>query len=598
MSVPIYSIQEGFLSFSNHEIFNNLELFLYPNDKICLIGRNGCGKSSLMKIISEIYELDSGELYQAPGVTIKYLEQDPKIEKSGIIYDFILTEIPKSERAEKEYLVDIILENLQLDGNLEMSALSGGQLRRSCLARVLLEEPNILLLDEPTNHLDISAIEWLENYIKSYKGSVVCISHDRKFLHNVTNKLWWLDRKNLRKSDKGFSHFDEWQEEVIAQEIRELEKLNRKVDEENLWLQQGVTGRRKRNVRRLGEVHRLRDQLRQENSKQNQRNQKIEVSNVESKKKTKFIIEAKDLFFSYDNKPMIKDFNIQIKRGEKIGLIGPNGAGKSTIIKLLTKGLEPSSGKVKHGMGLEISYFDQHRSSLNLDESLWYNLCPNGGTHVFFEDGKSMHVAAYLKKFMFDPKTIRDKASTLSGGQQSRLMLAKLLVKPGNFLILDEPTNDLDMDSLEVLYNILLDFNGTVLIVSHDRDFLDRLVGRTLIFDGKGEVINFIGGYEDYKKHYKPKEVTIKKKPKKQEEEVKNKIANPSKLSYKYQRLLEVLPSEIKDHEEEIKKIESELSNPDLYSKYPKKFNILSNRLLDLKKMIEEKEELWLEISG
>jgi ATP-binding cassette subfamily F protein uup len=593
---PIYSIQNGSLSFSNHEIFHDLELFLYPNDKVCLIGRNGCGKSSLLKIITSAYELDNGTLYKAPGVRIKYLEQDPKISKTeGDIYNFVLSEINPLERDDKKYLVDIILHNLEIDGTLQMHNLSGGQIRRACLAKALLEEPEILLLDEPTNHLDISAIEWLEEYIKSYKGSIVCISHDRKFLHNVTNKLWWLDRKTLRKSDKGFAYFDEWQEEILTQEIHEIERLNRQVEEGNLWLQQGVTGRRKRNVRRLGEVYKLRDQLKAEQAEQNSRKYKIDVETPESNKKTKFIIEARDVCFNYDSKHLIKNFNLNIRRGEKIGLIGPNGSGKSTIIKLLTKQLEPSSGSVKHGVGLEISYFDQHKEMLNIEESLWQNICPGGGADVFFADGRSMHVAAYLKKFMFDPKVLNDKVTTLSGGQRSRLMLAKILINPGNFLILDEPTNDLDMDSLEVLYNILMDFNGTVLIVSHDRDFLDRLVSRTLIFDNKGEIISFIGGYEDYKKHEKPKENSPSKPaPKKGMVTPEPKIS--TKLSYKYQRLLEVLPSEIEAHEARIIEIEKKLSNQDLYTKSPMEFDKLSKELQNLKNIIIEKEALWLNL--
>ena len=594
--IPIYSIQDGSLSFSNHQVFYDLELFVYPGDKICLIGKNGCGKSSLLKIITNVYELDKGEIYKAPGVRIKYLEQDPKVNAKGDIYNFILSEIALEEQDEKRYLVDIILHNLEIDGSLEMQHLSGGQIRRACLAKALLEEPEILLLDEPTNHLDISAIEWLEEYIKSYKGSIVCISHDRKFLHNVTNKLWWLDRKTLKKSEKGFSYFDEWQEEVLTQEMHELERLNRQVEEGNLWLQQGVTARRKRNVRRLAEVYALRQQLKSEQSEQNARKNRIELNSVENNKKTKFIIEAKEVFFSYGSGVLVKNFNINIKRGEKIGLIGPNGSGKSTIIKLLTKQLQPTQGLVKHGAGLEISYFDQHKEMLKSEESLWQNICSGGGADVFFSDGRSMHVAAYLKKFMFDPKLLNDKVSTLSGGQRSRLMLAKILINPGNFLILDEPTNDLDMDSLEVLYNILMDFNGTILIVSHDRDFLDRLVTRTLIFDEKGEIISFVGGYEDYKKHSAPSGITMNPKSvvKKEIQNIPSK--NSPKLSYKYQRLLEVLPSEIASHEAKILEVEQKLSDPNLYKKSPNEFDKFSKELLELKQMISEKEALWLSL--
>ena len=603
MTTPIYSIQNGSLSFASQEIFQDLDLFLYPNDKVCLIGKNGCGKSSLMKIITGIYELDDGKLYKAPGMRVNYLPQDAKAKFKSDIYNFVLQQIPDSEKEEKKYLADIILNNLQLDGNLMMSNLSGGQVRRAFLAEALLTEPEILLLDEPTNHLDISAIEWLEEYIRSYKGAVVCISHDRRFLHNVTNKLWWLDRKTLKKSDKGFAYFDEWQEEILAQEMHELERLNRQVEEGNLWLQQGVTARRKRNMRRLNEVYALRDRLKQEQSSQNARKNKISLENIENNKKTKFIIEANNICFSYNNKPLIKNFNLNIKRGEKIGLIGPNGAGKSTIIKLLIKQLPTESGTVKHGVGLDISYFDQHKQLLNPEQSLWQNMCPGGGADVFFADGRSMHVAAYLKKFMFDPQILNDKVTTLSGGQQSRLMLAKILVNPGNFLILDEPTNDLDMDSLEVLYNILMDFNGTILLVSHDRDFLDRLVTKTLVFNSRGEIETVIGGYQDIARHLSQAKIsegikkTVGAKEATQSIVQENISIQKPKLSYKYQRLIEVLPQEIADHEQRLEGIEEQLSDMELFNKSPEKFHKLSQELLRLQNTIAEKEALWLNLT-
>lgn len=602
--VPIFSIKDGYLSFSEQEIFTNIELLIYPGDKICLIGKNGCGKSSLMKVITGAYDLDEGDIYIAPRTKIKYLEQDPKIIIDGTIYDFVLEEIEASEKEQKRYLVDVVLQNLELDGSLLLSNLSGGQLRRASLAKALIDEPEILLLDEPTNHLDIKAIEWLESYVNNYKGSIICISHDRRFLQNVTNKLWWLDNKTLRKSNQGFEYFETWQQTIINQEIIELEKLNKLVEEENLWLQQGVTARRKRNQRRLSEVYRLREQLRSEENRQIQRKKSIETHEIENNKKTKFIIEAINLSFEYNSKIIVNDFNLQVKKGEKIGLIGPNGSGKSTLIKLLTKDLKPTSGYVRHGFGLEISYFDQHKKMLNLNQSLWQNMCPNGGDQVLLANNKMMHVAAYLKSFMFDPKLLHAKVSTLSGGQASRLMLAKILANPGNFLILDEPTNDLDMDTLEVLYEILSDFNGTVLIVSHDRDFLDRLVTRTLIFESEGKITNYIGGYQDYKLDNNISKNQIKKHPNKKNEieEQNNAINNEAnsrinKLSYKYIRLLEILPEEISSLELEAKDIEKKLADQDLYMKKPEIFKELSNRLLKIKEEISEKENLWLSLN-
>jgi ATP-binding cassette subfamily F protein uup len=600
MNPPIYYIKQGKLSFAEKVLFENLEIFLYPNDRVCLIGRNGCGKSSLLKVIKGEYILDEGEIYLNPQAKIGYLAQKTNFDPKQTVYDYILSSLSDDIDSHK-YKADIIIHNLKVDGEEILGNLSGGQLRRASLAKALVEEPEILLLDEPTNHLDIASIEWLEEYVKNYPGAVICISHDRSFLSHVTNKLWWLDRGLLRMSDKGFKYFEEWQEQIIHEEMTAFQKLGKKLDQENLWRQQGVTARRKRNQGRLAALHTLRAKFRSQQNHLTQGSRKLNIHDIDEKVKSKFIVEAEGLNFGYgeSKESLIKNFSIRIVKGEKIGLIGPNGCGKTTLIRLLAGLEQPESGKVTHGIQLDISYFDQHKIDLKEQDSLWQTLCPAGGDQVFLPDGRSLHVAAYLKNFLFDPKQLNAKVATLSGGEASRLMLSKILAKPGNFLILDEPTNDLDMDSLEMLHEILSDYPGTLLVVSHDRDFLDRLVTRTLVFNGEGKVVDFAGGYEDYRSHYKHKQVKeIKATPKKNEnkENDNNSSNNSKKLSYKFQRRLEIIPDLIKELEEKASVIETKLADPNLYMQNPQEFNNLTLQLEVIKREIDLIESEWLEI--
>ena len=589
---PIFYIKDGNLSFADKIVLDNLELYISKGDRVCLVGKNGCGKSSLMKIIEGEYELDNGELFKAPALRVGYLKQDMKIIPDGTIYEFVLSAFDDPES--NKYNADIILKQLEIDGNESLKTFSGGQVRRVCLARALVTQPDILLLDEPTNHLDIRIIEWLEGYLKNYPGAVICISHDRAFQETISNKVWWIDRGVIRKSNKGFKYYDEWRGEIIASEESVLRKMNRKLEAEQSWMHGGVTGRRKRNQKRLANLHRLRETLRVHQSKLTNAKARMQIELAEEASKTKFIIDAENISYNFPGKRLFSDFAFKVKKGEKIGVIGPNGAGKSTLIKILTKEIEPQSGKVKHGTNIEITYFDQHRTELNPKKTLKETLCPGGGDQVFLQD-RSMHIAAYLKKFMFDPKTLGNKVSTLSGGEANRLLLAKALINPGNFFILDEPTNDLDMDSLEMLLEILAEYKGTLVIVSHDRDFLERLVTRTLVFNGE-EIIDLYGGYEDYLKYYKQEEKIVKI-AKSTPSEVKSKNI-PQKLSYKYARLLEVLPTEIKDLEEKIVDLEKLLADSYLYSEDNDKFNQYSRTLEEAKEAVDKKIEQWIEVEA
>ncbi|AFB29445.1 ABC-F family ATP-binding cassette domain-containing protein [Rickettsia rickettsii] len=589
---PIYYIKDGNLSFADKVILSDLELYLYTGDKICLIGRNGCGKSSLIKVISGDYELDNGALFQDPLVTTGYLRQDIPIKTHLTVYDFVLQQTDSTKEIDK-YQIDIMLEKLQINGTDNLSTYSGGQLSRASLAKALILEPEILLLDEPTNHLDIATIEWLEEFVKSYNGAIICVSHDRTFLSNVTNKIWWLDRGILRKSDKGFKFFDEWQTIIIDQEEAALRKLNKKLSQENEWLNAGVTARRKRNQKRLADLKALRAITQEQTAKLASSTQRVRAELAENIAKSKFIIEADNITFSYKNTKIIDNFSFRVKNGEKIGIIGANGSGKSTFIKLLTKQLTPESGKIIYGGNLDISYFDQHREKLEPNHTLQQTLCPTGGDQVFLPHGKTMHVAGYLKQFMFNPKLLNAKTAILSGGEANRLLLAKILMNPGNLLILDEPTNDLDMDSLEILLDILTDYSGTLIVVSHDRDFLERLVTRTLVF-AQGKIHDLTGGYEDNKQYFttspiakkasKPLPLTAQKEP-------LNK-----KLSYKYQRLLETLPNYIEKLEISIKHLEKELEDVNLYLDNPQKYNSITSQLINDQNKLDELLNQWLEI--
>ena len=593
--VPIFYIKEGNLSFADKKILSELELYVSRGDRICLVGRNGCGKSSLMKIIDGEYELDTGELFQDPAIKIGYLKQDMKLLPKGKIYDFVLSSF-KDEHDNNKYQADIILKQLEIDGNAELENCSGGQIRRVCLAKALINSPDILLLDEPTNHLDILAIEWLEGYINNYNGAVICISHDRTFQENISNKIWWIDRGVLRKSSKGFKYYDQWREEIIESEEATLRKMNRKLEVEKGWLNAGVTGRRKRNQKRLANLHRLRESYKSHQSHLQSAKARLQIELAEEMQKTKFIIEAENISYNFPGKKLFDNFTFKVKKGEKIGVIGPNGIGKSTFIKILIKDIEPELGKVKHGTNLEITYFDQYRSELNPTHSLKQTLCPTGGDQIFLKD-RTMHVAGYLKQFMFDPKILEDKVSTLSGGEANRLLLAKALISPGNFLILDEPTNDLDMDSLEMLLEILADYTGTLIIVSHDRDFLERLVTRTLVFTGE-EIVDLYGGYTDYLTYHK-KDVKVEKHVKKKIiENIPETAPKQQKLSYKYVRLLESLPLEIDQLEKKITELESELFEHDLYMLNNDKFNKLTDNLLKAKEELDQKMIEWFEVEA
>ena len=593
MKTPILSLNEAKISFGQKPLFEALDLHIYQGDRICLTGKNGEGKSTIVKLITGEYELDGGKRWVQPGFSIGYLPQESIAQGEKTVIEYVLSGLDKVDDNNK-YLADIVLSPLELERNTKLAELSGGQRRRASLARAIVSAPDILLLDEPTNHLDVEAIIWLENYLKSFDGAVLCISHDRAFLNNFSNKVFWLDRGELRVLNKGYKYFDDWSCDIIEQEQKELDNLERKMKLENVWLAQGVTARRKRNQRRLKEVFVMRDKLKADRVRMKNITGEIELEKLAKQKASKIAVEFSNVSHAFGDKVILKNYNDTVLRGEKIGIIGKNGSGKSTYLNMLVGAIEPNVGKVKVGKNIRITYFDQIRSELDKDAAIKDILAPSGNDHLMFR-GNFIHVAAYLKKFMFDPKLMHAKASTLSGGQANRLLLAKALADPGNLIILDEPTNDLDVETLDMLQEYLAEYEGTAIIVSHDRDFIDRTVTKTVVFEGEGNVKEVIGGYSDYIAFLEGKSAA--QMPKKQAAAHQNKGEKGAKLTFKLQYEYDNLPKEIKHLEEEIAELEALYNDPDFYSKNAREFARVSAKLKELRASVEEKELRWLEIA-
>jgi ABC transport system ATP-binding/permease protein len=592
---PIFYIKNGNLAFGEKIILEEAECYIENGDKIALVGENGSGKSTLMRLIFGEYELDSGDIFRLPSVSLGYLKQEVDIVRNISVLEFILE---KLKDPNDEYKAKILLNELSLDENLMLSKMSGGQIKRLLLVSTLSNNPDILLLDEPTNHLDIKSIEWLERYIKNYNGAVISISHDRTFQFNITNNVWWIDRGTLRICNNGFKYYETWKEEIINKEEEYLNKLNDKLIGEKKWLNTGVTGRRKRNHKRLERIKQLKGEIARNKMKLESAKNKYNVDVDTLVKKNNFIIRLNNVSVKYDSKYIINNFSIKVKKGEKIGIIGPNASGKSTLLKLIAQEITPTCGEIKYGLGTDTAYFDQNREVINQKETIIATMCPTGGEYVRV-CGKHIHVAAYLKKFMFDPKLLYNKVNSLSGGQVSRLLLAKILVEPGNLLVLDEPTNDLDTDTIELLLDILQKYQGTLFIVSHDRSFLEQLVTRTLVFEeGADKIIDFNCKYQDYKRNMVSiaKLTVNQKKDSKLFDNSSDINVENKKLSYKYKIRLDSLPGEIEQLEKEIKEMEDILYEGKIYEESPQKAANYGEKIVLLKLELDSKMEEWLSI--
>ncbi|GLV29904.1 elongation factor 3 [Sphingobium sp. TomTYG75] len=585
MAAPIFSFENLGLSQGSHWLFRHLDIFVGDRDRLALIGRNGAGKTTLLKLIAAQIEPDEGTRSVRPGARVIMLEQDPDVSSFATLHDFALA----GEYAPPAHEVEAIASQLGIDLSREAATASGGERRRAAIARALASEPDLLLLDEPTNHLDIDAIDWLEGWLARYSGAFIVISHDRAFLTRLTRQTLWLDRGSIRRSEIGFGGFEEWMEAVYAEEARAAEKLDAKLKIEAHWLERGVTARRKRNQGRLAKLWEMRAQRAAMVGPQGVA--KIAVAADDSK--TKSVIAAEQVTKNFGDRTVIKDFSLRIQRGDRIGIVGGNGAGKTTLLKLLTGELAPDSGVVKQAKSLDMIFIDQQRSLMQPDKRV-RDVLAEGGDWIDVR-GVRKHVHGYLKEFLFDPSLAEARVGTLSGGERSRLLFAREFARESNLLVLDEPTNDLDLETLDLLQEVIADYDGTVLIVSHDRDFLDRTVTVTLGLDGSGQVDVIVGGYADW---------VAKRQPRNAPRTEKKAAAAPpppksasTKLSYKDQRDLDLLPKTIEKLEQDIVRDEEALADPSLYTRDPNRFAALTKAIEQARADKDSAEERWLELA-
>jgi len=587
----IFSLREVEIKFGKKVIFQNLDLNLHKKDMIALVGKNGVGKSTLMKTICGEQDVDNGIIWNFPNLKVSYFNQ--KFEN---INDTTILESLKDLLNEKnKHYVDIFCERLNLNKDSDINSLSGGQIRKVYLIRSLLKESDVLLLDEPTNHLDLECIQWLENYLRDLNKTILCVSHDRAFLSNFTNKVFWLDRGRLRVSPNGFKNFDKWSEELLDQEYRELRNRKQFVNIELEWANKGVKARVKRNEKRLRRAKELKTQLEKDEASYRSaiKSLKPQISK-KSVDQSKFIAEYVNVDVKYPNQKfkVFEKLSIKIAKNDRIGLLGKNGTGKSTFLKTLLNEVKITGGKLKLKKNLEFSYFDQMRNDLNGRKSVKDILVPSGGDYLKVQ-GRDRHVCSYVKDFQFDPKNVNHTIQTLSGGEQNRLLLAKVLANPKTGLILDEPTNDLDLETLDLLTEMLSNYKGTLLIVSHDRDFLDQTVNKILHFDTNGKVSLFLGGYSDFLKSQTKKNTN---KSTKKNKNSNDKSTKSLKLSYKYKFELENIPNEINTIQEELNIMTNELKQSNLYLENHDRYLAITKQMESLNNQLKMKEDRWLEI--
>lgn len=595
MAPPLLTLQDIHLTFGVTPLLDGAELSVEENARLCLVGRNGSGKSTLMKVAAGLVEADTGSRFIQPGVTVRYLEQEPDLSAFTSIKDYVLDGLAP---ADSEYRALYLLEHLGLTGDEDPASVSGGEARRAALARALAPEPDILMLDEPTNHLDLPAIEWLEDELKSIRAALVLISHDRRFLSNLSRATVWLDRGQTRLLNKGFESFEAWRDETLEAEQVELHKLDRKIVREEHWLRYGVTARRKRNVRRLSELHDLRKQRAEHRGPTG--TAKMEASTAQEA--SKLIVDARGLSKQYGDQPLVDDFSMRVTRGARIGLVGPNGAGKTTLLKMLVGELEPDSGSVKLAQNLEFASLDQRRSALRADWTVAETLTEGSGDMVEV-NGQRKHVMAYMKDFLFAPEQANTPIEVLSGGERARLLLARALALPSNVLILDEPTNDLDLETLDLLQDLIANYAGTVFLVSHDRDFIDRTCTSVLMSEGRGKWVEYAGGYSDMlaqrgtgvaRKNTSRKPAAAADKPAAKTQQAapeRKRMANKDRYELKH------LPEQIEALETRIAALEQELASPAL-AQDPSRMTAVSEALGKAMQERSDKEDRWLELEA
>ena len=592
--IPLLQLSQISLTFGGDPVFDGLDLVVQAGDRVALVGRNGSGKSTLMKVMAGLVEADTGSRVVPSGVSVGYMEQDPTMDGFATLGEYASSGLEAGEL----YRVERASEGLKFDPDRPVSTASGGERRRAALAKLMAEAPELMLLDEPTNHLDIEAIAWLEEELKSTRAAYVIISHDRAFLNALTRATLWIDRGQVRRQEIGFQGFEAWRDKIWDDEDMARHKLDRKIKSEARWAVEGISARRKRNQGRV----RALNALRQERADQIKRQGAAAMELASAPKSGRKVVEAKGLGKAYDGKTIVSNFSITVQRGDRVAFVGPNGVGKTTVLKMLMGEVAPDIGTIDLGTNLLPAIFDQSRAQLDPNMSLWDSLTGDPAMRVsgkadqIMVRGTPKHVIGYLKEFLFDEAQARAPVRSLSGGEKARLLLAKIMARESNLLVLDEPTNDLDVETLDLLQELLDTYDGTVLLVSHDRDFLDRVAATTVAMEGDGKATVYAGGWSDYQSQRTPviasEDRAAPKKPKeKQDTAPKPKDAG---LSYTEKHRLEKLPGIIERLESEIAKLEEFMSNPDLYVKEPLKFQKATEALVERQTALAAAEDEWM----
>lgn len=633
--MSLISIHGAYLSFSDAPLLDNTELHIEENERVCLVGRNGAGKSTLMKIINGEQPLDDGRIIYETDLVVARLQQDPPRNITGSVYDFVAEGVEEQAEHLKAYhaishvvmedpsdknlnemarlqsildhqnlwqlesRINDVLEQIGLKPDTELSSLSGGWLRKAALGRALVSNPRVLMLDEPTNHLDIETIDWLETFLKNFSGSIVFISHDRSFIRNMATRIVDLDRGKLVSWPGNYDLYLEGKEEALRVEEMQNAEFDRKLAQEEVWIRQGIKARRTRNE---GRVRALKA-LRREHSERREVMGKANMQVGEASRSGKIVFELENVGYAVDSKTLVKDFSAQVLRGDKIALIGPNGCGKTTLLRLMLQQLKADHGRVHSGTRLEVAYFDQHRAELDPDRTVMDNLAE--GKQEVMVNGKPRHVLGYLQDFLFHPKRAMTPVRALSGGERNRLLLARLFLRPSNLMILDEPTNDLDVETLELLEELIAGYQGTVLLVSHDRQFVDNTVTECWIFEGNGEIGTFVGGYHDaqqqraaYRQHRAAapaKAATPSAKPAAEKNDVKRSV---NKLSYNLTRELEQLPQKLEQLEARIGELQTKMSHPDFFSQAHDQTQPVLDELAQTEQELETAFARWEELES
>ncbi|MEP6066926.1 MAG: ATP-binding cassette domain-containing protein [Paracoccaceae bacterium] len=592
---PLLQLSDISLTFGGDPVFDGLSLVVQPGDRVALVGRNGSGKSTLMKVMANIVETDTGQIVCGPGVSVGYMEQDPDLSGFETLGEFASAGLEPGEL----YKVERAAEGLKFDAARPVETASGGERRRAALARLLAEAPELMLLDEPTNHLDIEAISWLESELKSTRAGFVLISHDRRFLRELTRATLWIDRGVVRRRESGFDGFEEWRDTTWAEEDTQRHKLNRKIKAEARWAVEGISARRKRNQ---GRVRALKA-LRQERSDQINRQGTAAMALDAGPKSGRMVIDAQGISKAYDGRVLLRPFDIRMNRGDRVALVGPNGVGKTTLLNMLIGQEEPDTGTVRTGTNVALAVFDQARSQLDPNASLWDSLTQDpemrisGQSDQVMVRGAPRHVVGYLKEFLFDEAQARAPVRSLSGGERARLLLARIMARQSNLLVLDEPTNDLDVETLDLLQDLIGQYDGTVLLVSHDRDFLDRVAVTTVAMEGDETATIYAGGWSDYRSQ-RPESMQVEKKEKARDAKRRSKASKQDTgLSFTEKHRLKALPDEIARLEAEIGKLTELLADPELFTREPVKFRKATEAMSARQDKLMSAEEEWLELA-